>query len=76
MEFHGHLAEMDGSEWTFAEWVFLECVLTYPGKNMYMASPVNLTTTARTASKFYPRNSSQSPDLFRQDLIGEAISGL
>ena len=41
-----------------------------------MASPANLTTTARTASKFCPRNWSQSPDLFRQDLIGEAISGL
>ena len=41
-----------------------------------MASPANLTTTARTASKLCPRNWSQSPNLIRQDLIGEAISGL
>ena len=45
-------------------------------KIVNMASPADLTTTSRTASNFYARNWSRSPDLFRQeDLIGKAISG-
>ena len=41
-----------------------------------MGSPANLTTSARTTSKFCSWNWSQSRDIFDLDLISEVIPGI